>query len=84
MKTNKMAHLLILRIRERKFQQREIDLDQLTDEKLCNRYRFDRESIEDVSINKEYEYENYFKPNSYSKSFSQLSMLAAMTPSSSL
>ena len=36
---------------------------------------------EDVSINNEYE--NDFKPYSYSKSFSQLSMLA-MTPSSSL
>ena len=40
-------------------------------------------TLEDVSINNEYEYENDFKPNSYSKSFSQLSMLA-MTPSSSL
>ena len=40
-------------------------------------------TIEDVSINNEYEYENDFKPYSYSKSFSQLSMLA-MTPSSSL
>ena len=39
--------------------------------------------LEDVSINNEYEYENDFKPYSYSKSFSQLSMLA-MTPSSSL
>ena len=39
--------------------------------------------IEDVSINNEYEYENDLKPYSYSKSFSQLSMLA-MTPSSSL
>ena len=37
--------------------------------------------LEDVSINNEYEYD--FKPYSYSKSFSQLSMLA-MTPSSSL
>ena len=36
--------------------------------------------IEDVSINNEYEYENDSKPYSYSKSFSQLSMLA-MTPS---
>ena len=41
------------------------------------------ESLEDVSINNEYEYENDLKPCSYSKSFSQLSMLA-MTPSSSL
>ena len=41
------------------------------------------ETIEDVSINNEYEYENDLKPYSYSKSFSQLSMLA-MTPSSSL
>ena len=39
--------------------------------------------LEDVSTNNEYEYENDFKPYSYSKSFSQLSMLA-MTPSSSL
>ena len=39
--------------------------------------------LEDVSTNIEYEYENDFKPYSYSKSFSQLSMLA-MTPSSSL
>ena len=39
--------------------------------------------LEDVSINNEYEYENNFKPLSYSKSFSQLSMIA-MTPSSSL
>ena len=39
--------------------------------------------LEDVSINNEYEYENDFKPYSYSKSFSQLSMLA-MTSSSSL
>ena len=38
--------------------------------------------IEDVSIN-EYEYENDFKPYSYLKSLSQLSMLP-MTPSSSL
>ena len=41
------------------------------------------EIIEDVSINNEYEYENDFKPYSYSKSFSQLSVLT-MTPSSSL
>ena len=40
-------------------------------------------SLEDVGINNEYEYENDLKPYSYSKSFSQLSMLA-MTPSSSL
>ena len=32
-------------IRERKFQQREIDLDELTDEELHSRYRFGRESI---------------------------------------
>ena len=37
--------------------------------------------MEDASMNNEYEYENDFKP--YSKSFSQLSMLA-MTPSSRL
>ena len=41
------------------------------------------QSVEDVSINNEYEYENDFKPYPYSKSFSQLSMLA-MTPSLSL
>ena len=35
--------------------------------------------LEDVSVNNEYENENDFKPYSYSKSFSQLSMLA-MTP----
>ena len=40
-------------------------------------------SLEDVSINNEYEYENDVKPYSFSKSFSQLSMLAT-TPSSSL
>ena len=44
-----MADLLLplidRQIRERKFQQREIDLDQLTDEKLRRRYRFGRESI---------------------------------------
>ena len=39
--------------------------------------------LEDVSINNEYEYEKNFKPYSYSKSSSQLSMIA-MTPSSSL
>ena len=43
--------------------------------------RFD--IIEDVSINNEYEYENDLKLYSYSKSLSQLSMLA-VTPSSSL
>ena len=32
-------------IRERRFQQREIDLHELTDEELCSRYRFGRESI---------------------------------------
>ena len=38
---------LILRshIRKRKFQQREIDLDQLREGELRSRYRFDRESI---------------------------------------
>ena len=33
------------KIRERKFQQREIDLDELTDQELRSRYRFGRESI---------------------------------------
>ena len=37
--------LIDLQIRERKFQQREIDLDELTDEELRSRYRFGRESI---------------------------------------
>ena len=48
-KPNKMADLLFPlidpQIRERKFQQREIDLDELTDEELRSRYRFGRESI---------------------------------------
>ena len=48
-KTNKIEDLLFLlidpQIRGRKFQQREIDLDQLTDEQLRSRYRFGRESI---------------------------------------
>ena len=35
-------------IRERKFQQREIDLDELTDKELRSRYRFGRESIKFV------------------------------------
>ena len=43
-KQNKMADLLFPlidpQIRERKFQQREIDLDELTDEELRSRYRF--------------------------------------------
>ena len=33
-------------IREKKFRQQEIDLDQFTDEELCRRYRFGRESIQ--------------------------------------
>ena len=40
-------------------------------------------SLEDVSMNNEYEYENDFKAYSYAKSFSQLSTLA-MTQTSSL
>ena len=48
-KANKMADLLFPlidpQIRERKFQQREIDLDELTDEELRSRYRLGRESI---------------------------------------
>ena len=40
-----MADLLSSQVRKRKFQQREIDLDQLTDEELCGRFRFDPESI---------------------------------------
>ena len=37
--------LIDLQICKRKFQQREIDLDELTDEELRSRYRFGRESI---------------------------------------
>ena len=37
--------LTVSLIREKKFQRREIDLDQLTYGELCSRYRFDRESI---------------------------------------
>ena len=39
------GRLTVSQIRERKFQRREIDLDQLTDKELRGRYRFDRESI---------------------------------------
>ena len=51
--------------------------------KFCLNFVVTHVLLEDVSNNNEYEYENDFKPYSYSKSFSQLSMLA-MTPSSSL
>ena len=40
-------------IRERKFQQREIDLDELTDEELRSRYRFGWESKKFVEILKD-------------------------------
>ena len=41
-----MADLPLPQIREKKFRQQEIDLDQFTDEELCSRYRFGRESIQ--------------------------------------
>ena len=41
-----MADLPLTQIREKKFRQQEIDLDQFTDEELCSRYRFGRESIQ--------------------------------------
>ena len=41
-----MADLPLPQIRGKKFRQQEIDLDQFTDEELCNRYRFGRESIQ--------------------------------------
>ena len=41
-----MADLPLPKIREKKFRQQEIDLDQFTDEELCSRYRFGRESIQ--------------------------------------
>ena len=40
-----MADSPLTQIRGKKFRQREIDLNQFTDEELCSRYRFDRESI---------------------------------------
>ena len=43
---NKMADLPLPQIREKKFRQQEIDLDQYTDEELCSRYKFGRESIQ--------------------------------------
>ena len=45
-KTNKMADLPLPQIREKKFREQEIDLDQFTDEELCSRYGFGRESIQ--------------------------------------
>ena len=39
-----MADLPLPQIREKKFRQQEIDLDQFTDEKLRSRYRFGQES----------------------------------------
>ena len=41
-----MADLPLPKIREKKFRQQEIDLDQFTDEELCSRYRFGRESTQ--------------------------------------
>ena len=40
-----MADLPLPKIREKKFRQKEIDLDQFTDEELCSKNRFGRESI---------------------------------------
>ena len=40
-----MADLLLAQIREKKFREQEIDLDQFLNEELCNRDRFGRESI---------------------------------------
>ena len=41
-----MADLPLPQIREKKFRQQEIDLDQFTDEELCSKNRFGRESIQ--------------------------------------
>ena len=41
-----MANLPLPQIRGKKFRQQEIDLDQFTDEELCSRYRFGRESTQ--------------------------------------
>ena len=41
-----MADLLLPQIREKKFRQQEINLDQFTDEELCCKSRFGRESIQ--------------------------------------
>lgn len=41
-----MADLQLPQIREKKFRQQEINLDQFTDEQLCNKNRFGRESIQ--------------------------------------
>ena len=45
-KTNKMADIPLPQIREKKFRQQEINLDQFTDEELCSKNRFGRESIQ--------------------------------------
>ena len=41
-----MADLPLPQIREKKFRQQEINLDQFTDEELCSKNRFGRESIQ--------------------------------------
>ena len=41
-----MVDLPLPQLREKKFRQQEIHLDQFTDEELCSRYRFGRESIQ--------------------------------------
>ena len=41
-----MADLPLPQIREKKFRQQEIDLDQFTDEELFSKNRFGRESIQ--------------------------------------
>ena len=42
-----MADLPLPKIREKKFRQQEIDLDQFTDEELCSKNRFGRETDEE-------------------------------------
>ena len=41
-----MADLPLSQISEKKFRQQEINLDQFTDEELCSKNRFGRESIQ--------------------------------------
>ena len=41
-----MADLTLPKIREKKFRQQEIDLDQFTDKELFSKNRFGRESIQ--------------------------------------
>ena len=41
-----MADLPLSQIREKKFRQQELNLDQFTDEELCSKNRFGQESIQ--------------------------------------